>query len=571
MSENTTSSTPPANNNTLTTSNSATITINGIFNNNENTSSSDIKNIPFSMGLENLQITDGISNNTNGNYTTSTPMGRSGNEMIANSNIGSATLGQLSGNWVSDVNLKQVGMIMTVFQSFPVTIQGESNPYTMVVDATSTSDGAGTNHGELAIGVLGCPDGYNIDLLKKVASNTKGGGFKVGVSCWNKRAIEYMQHFYGDIMTERQFNTLRRKCLMNVEVVVPTSGNTGASFRAKIVDEGPHFDGKNGMWKLDVMGAFCMLNQYNSLFKIQGKYNGKFQTIDNSNIVFPFKDNEYDILTGEIKGYTPEAMLNFCNSGQVNSNTSLINRYYGGPIGNDGDNICRVRFYIEPDHRAEAEKVCGHSLPDDLFKYNGTNTLGSISQGTYMVGSVADASIQITNATYQWPIITQAKMRSNSSEYGSWSDIKNNTGKYLKAVPVPSNYPMKTSGGATVSKITVHYMVADRLKNALTDVANHYIKLYGPNFNEQVPGICIYDGCFNSRPIRGGKSMSIHSWGIALDFDASKNAMSTKSPTARFSQPQYDAFIQIMNAHGFTSLGKERNYDWMHFQAATLK
>lgn len=175
--------------------------------------------IKFSMGLEALQITDGtLSTSSIGSFT-------SGINYGTGYSTGNAALGQLTGNWVSDPNLKQVGMIMTVFQSFPVSVQGQSNPYTMVVDKTSTSDGAGTNHGELCIGVLGCPDGYNLDLLKKVASNTNGGGFKVGVSCWNKRGVEYMQHFYGDIMTVGQFNVLRRKCLLNVEVVVPTGGN----------------------------------------------------------------------------------------------------------------------------------------------------------------------------------------------------------------------------------------------------------------------------------------------------------------------------------------------------------
>lgn len=181
------------------------------------TNDAESNKIKFSMGLDNLQITDGT--------TSISSMGSFGSSSGGGYGTGNATLGQLTGNWVSDPNLKQVGMIMTVFQSFPVSVQGQSNPYTMVVDKTSTSDGAGTNHGELCIGVLGCPDGYNLDLLKKVASNTNGGGFKVGVSCWNERGVEYMRHFYGDIMTVGQFNVLRRKCLLNVEVVVPTGGN----------------------------------------------------------------------------------------------------------------------------------------------------------------------------------------------------------------------------------------------------------------------------------------------------------------------------------------------------------
>lgn len=311
------------------------------------------------------------------------------------------------------------------------------------------------------------------------------------------------------------------------------------------------------MWKLDVMGAFCMLKEYQSLFKIVGKYNGSTQPIDNTTLVFPFKDGGYDILKGEINGYTPEAMMQLRQSGQVNSNTALISSYYGGPVGNNGDNICRVRFYIEPEHRAEAEKVCGHSLPDDLFKYNGNGYVGSLG-GVNTTGAVTDANIELTQMNYKAPILKQKEVRTGNSIYGP-------PGKFKRvSVPVPSNYPMN------VKSISVHELVSDRLAAALNDIANYYTKVYGPDFKSQVPGICQFDGCYNLRQVRGGSSYSIHSWAIALDFDAGNNGMSTHAPAARLSQPQYSAFIQIMEAHGFMSLGKQRDYDWMHFQAATF-
>lgn len=330
--------------------------------------------IDFALGLDRLQISNpGLSGLSFGG-------GFSGGY---EKNVTDVQLnGQMSGYWVSDPALKQVGMVMTVFQSFPVKIEGMDRPYTMVVDQTSTVDNAGTNKGDLCIGTLGCPDGYNVALLNKVASNTKGGGFKVGASFWNARGLEYLNHFYPEVgFTIEHVNKMRRACLLNAEVVIPTSGTSGKAFRIKMVDEGPRppyayvKGGSNaGLWKLDIIGAFCMLTENQGLFDIHGKLNGKMTRIDNTTIQFPFKDSKYDILTGEIQGYTPEAMKELVSTGQVNPNTAMITKYFGHPAG--GEVACRVKFYVDPTHREKAEKIVGKPLPDDFFKTNGNYTAG---------------------------------------------------------------------------------------------------------------------------------------------------------------------------------------------------
>lgn len=150
----------------------------------------------------------------------------------------------------------------------------------------------------------------------------------------------------------------------------------------------------------------------------------------------------------------------------------------------------------------------------------------------------------------------QKEVRSDKSVFG-----KHGVESNLVAVKVPAGYPMKY-GSTPVTQIRCHKLVADRLEAALKDILNHY----GSDLAKVAPGACIYDGCYNNRTTASGGSRSIHSWGIAIDFDAGNNMLKTKAPKARLSQDIYKPFLQILEAHGFLSLGKRNNYDWMHVQ-----
>ena len=79
-----------------------------------------------------------------------------------------------------------------------------------------------------------------------------------------------------------------------------------------------------------------------------------------------------------------------------------------------------------------------------------------------------------------------------------------------------------------------------------------------------------FGGCVNVRKMRGGSSWSIHSWGAAVDLNPDNNQLKWGKPQATFSKAEYNDFWKIVQAEGWTSLGKERNFDWMHFQAAYL-
>lgn len=132
---------------------------------------------------------------------------------------------------------------------------------------------------------------------------------------------------------------------------------------------------------------------------------------------------------------------------------------------------------------------------------------------------------------------------------------------YLVKLDLP--YPMRLSWDkkTTVSRIFCHRLVHDKLKAIFEEIIAHY----GMKEIQRL-GIDLFGGCFAFRKMRGGSDYSKHCWGIAIDLDPVRNGLKTTWAKAQFSKPEYAPMIEIFYKHGYVNLGKEKNYDAMHFE-----
>lgn len=72
-----------------------------------------------------------------------------------------------------------------------------------------------------------------------------------------------------------------------------------------------------------------------------------------------------------------------------------------------------------------------------------------------------------------------------------------------------------------------------------------------------------WDGCFNIRKKRGLNSMSLHSWGIAVDLNAFENGL---GQTPKLSP----GFVKCFTDAGFDWGGNWTRKDGMHFQLKSI-
>jgi hypothetical protein len=146
---------------------------------------------------------------------------------------------------------------------------------------------------------------------------------------------------------------------------------------------------------------------------------------------------------------------------------------------------------------------------------------------------------------------TTAQFRARYGKEGA------NQGMVSSPFPLLLDWDLKT----TVHRFSAHQSLVTVIENALRETLNHYglarIKALGLNR---------FGGCLNVRNKRGGATPSVHSWGAAIDWFPAKNMLKQTKKTALFARPEYKDWLDLWESHGFMSLGRCFDFDWMHVQ-----
>lgn len=133
------------------------------------------------------------------------------------------------------------------------------------------------------------------------------------------------------------------------------------------------------------------------------------------------------------------------------------------------------------------------------------------------------------------------------------------------SVRLPFPFVIAWDTSQRITRISCHEKVAPALTRIYARAAAHY----GEKRFRQL-GLDRFGGCYNFRKMRGGSRLSTHAWGIAVDHDPERNQLKWGRDRASLASPDCEAFWQIVEAEGAVSLGRARNFDWMHFQFARL-
>lgn len=155
-----------------------------------------------------------------------------------------------------------------------------------------------------------------------------------------------------------------------------------------------------------------------------------------------------------------------------------------------------------------------------------------------------------------WP--TQAGVRSYFGEPGS---------PQATAGMADLAYPMKIAWDK--SQIIRRFRCHAKVEAPIERIFQKTLAQYGADGVAKL-GLDIFGGCYNYRPMRGGNNWSMHAFGIAVDLDPENNQLKWNKSKARFAKAEYEPFWKIVESEGAVSLGRARDYDWMHFQFARL-
>ena len=131
--------------------------------------------------------------------------------------------------------------------------------------------------------------------------------------------------------------------------------------------------------------------------------------------------------------------------------------------------------------------------------------------------------------------------------------------------PYPMRFPPSWGGdvgGQPVRRIVCHKVVA----TSLLQILGAIWELYDRDIEKvRAARMDLFGGCYNFRPKRGGRTLSMHSYGIAIDLDPDNNEFGKKWKPDSGMMPE--EVVDIFHAAGWTWGGLWKTGDAMHFQA----
>ncbi len=132
-----------------------------------------------------------------------------------------------------------------------------------------------------------------------------------------------------------------------------------------------------------------------------------------------------------------------------------------------------------------------------------------------------------------------------------WGDptLLENELKYMTVWDIPVHLEM----GVIPKKLYCNKAIINPLIVAFTNISDRGL----------IKELKTWDGCFNVRRKRGLKSLSLHSWGIAIDINAAWNGLG-KEPTMSVE------LVKCFTDAGFDWGGTWTRKDGMHFQLKNI-
>ncbi|MBW2465874.1 MAG: M15 family metallopeptidase [Deltaproteobacteria bacterium] len=138
-------------------------------------------------------------------------------------------------------------------------------------------------------------------------------------------------------------------------------------------------------------------------------------------------------------------------------------------------------------------------------------------------------------------------------------------GENQTRIALPFKMKLSWSLKQEISRFSCHEKVHDSLGRIYQKV----LEIYGHAEIERLR-LNVWGGCLNVRPKRGGSTYSLHAFGAAIDTDPENNKLRWDASRAAMAQPEYEDYWRAWEEEGWVSLGREKDRDWMHVQAARI-